>query len=253
MMKQSPSTTTICDFPLSTATMQENLTLILDGIRNRDGGWLVTLNTEMLSRTVRDSSYLELLHRADHFLADGMPLVWASRHKGPDVEPIKERTTGVDIVDTFLKLEEIPNFAVIGGINPAKTISQYEGATEACRFLFDGKVELNSEQFAEFARTITEKKIGIVFLALGVPKQDRIALELKNLLSGVWLIGVGGTFEILGEDGARAPLWMQKNGLEWLFRLLNEPTRLWKRYLIEYPAGVYLLIKDHFRKQEIGN
>lgn len=249
-MNENQTVTRICDFPLSAATMQGNLDMILQRLHGREGGWLVTLNTEMLARMVREPAYRGLLERADHYFADGMPLVWASRYKS---SPIPERTTGVGIVDTFLKLKAIPNFAVIGGINPAQTISQYPSAIDACRFLFDGKVELNPEQIKSFAEAIRSKDIGIVFLALGVPKQDHLASMLHAELPGVWLIGVGGTFEILGPEGSRAPEWMQKNGLEWLYRLFSEPARLWKRYLIEYPAGIYLLLKDHFSKQEIGS
>lgn len=250
MNNEKSAVTPICDFPLSVGSMTENLAMIQKGIAEHKGGWLVTLNTEMLARMVRDPAYRDLLKGADYYFADGMPLVWASRYKPTQ---IAGRTTGVDIVDALLKLEEPPRFAVIGGINPAQTISTYANATEACKFLFDGKVTLAPDQIKQFAEEIRRLEIGIVFLALGVPKQDQLAKALQAELPGVWLIGVGGTFEILGPDGARAPLWMQKKGLEWLYRLFSEPARLWRRYLVEYPAGIYLLLKDHFSKQEIGS
>jgi N-acetylglucosaminyldiphosphoundecaprenol N-acetyl-beta-D-mannosaminyltransferase len=84
----------------------------------------------------------------------------------------------------------------------------------------------------------------VVFLALGVPKQDRLALELRAQIPELVVAGVGGTFEILGPQGSRAPQWMQRAGLEWLYRLLHEPGRLWKRYFLHYPAGLSLLLKD---------
>ena len=86
----------------------------------------------------------------------------------------------------------------------------------------------------------------MVFIALGVPKQDRLAVELRRRMPHLVLLGIGGTFEILGPQGSRAPRWMQKGGLEWLYRLFREPGRLWRRYLINYPQGVWFLIKDCF-------
>ncbi|TNF52601.1 MAG: glycosyltransferase, partial [Burkholderiales bacterium] len=78
----------------------------------------------------------------------------------------------------------------------------------------------------------------------GVPKQDRLALLLRQRMPHLLLLGIGGTFEILGPDGGRAPQWMQRSGLEWLYRLTREPGRLWRRYLLNYPLGIWFLFRD---------
>lgn len=209
-----------------------------------EGVWLLTLNTEMLARGARESDYLALMTRADIITADGMPLVWASRIKQRD-GPIDGRTTGVDLVDALLRLDCVPRFAVIGGKNPSGTIECYgPKAVEACAYVFDGKVDLSAQQLDVFCSELVRRQVGMVFIALGVPKQDCLALELRQRMPKLVLLGIGGTFEILGPDGGRAPSWMQRSGLEWLYRLLKEPGRLWRRYLISYPRGVWLLIKD---------
>ncbi len=242
----------VCGFPLATGGVEDNLSLLRQGIETHSGGWLVTLNTEMLARTVREPEYRKLLEKADAFIADGMPLVWASRFSRHAATPIAERTTGVDLVEALLRQPDIPPFAIIGGIDPQVTLKQYPGAAAACQYLYDGRVDLSDTQADEFATAIRAAKIPLVFLALGVPKQDKLALQLKTRLPGVWLLGVGGTFEILGPQGSRAPQWMQRSGLEWLYRFLQEPTRLWKRYFVHYPAGIYLLLQDHFKSQHKG-
>ena len=240
----------ICGFPVSNGDSEEIISNIRYRAANRFGGWVVTLNLEMLSKVNRDHSYRQLLDEADMYIADCMPVVWASAHgKHRAAPPIKERTTGVDIVDQLLKLEDIPRFAIIGGEQPQKTLDLYPGANQACRFLFDGVVDLSPSQVEHFADQIIQQKIEIVFVALGVPKQDLMAKALQKLAPDAVYIGVGGTFQMLSAEGRRAPQWMRSSGLEWFYRLLSEPGRLWKRYLGHYPPGALYLLKDTFLRR----
>lgn len=237
----------LCGLPVSRASMQQILDDLLARIERREGAWLVTLNTEMLARCARDATYHELIRQADIITADGMPLVWASRCKDAS-QPIDGRTTGVDLVDAYLRLPQVPPYAVIGGQDPMATLARYPAeARQACRYLFDGKVDLSEAQLAQFAQALQDHAVKTVFIALGVPKQDRLALALRARLPHLMLMGIGGTFEILGPQGGRAPRWMQNAGLEWLYRLIKEPGRLWKRYLVSYPAGIGMLLRDCLR------
>ncbi len=234
----------LCGLPVSRARMKQTLEEILARIGQKRGTWVLTLNTEMLARFARDPSAHDLLSQADIITADGMPLVWASRFKGPD-QTIPERTTGVDLVDAYLRLPTIPAYAVIGGVDPAATLARYgEPAVRACQYLFDGRVDLSAHQVQEFADALLEKQVRMLFLALGGAKQDQLAFMLRKAVPGLVVAGIGGSFEILGPQGSRAPRWMQNAGLEWLFRLTREPGRLWRRYLVHYPAGLGLLLRD---------
>lgn len=234
----------LCGLPVSRAHMKQTLEEILARIGQKRGTWVLTLNTEMLARFARDPSAHDLLSQADIITADGMPLVWASRFKGPD-QTIPERTTGVDLVDAYLRLPTIPAYAVIGGVDPAATLARYgEPAVRACQYLFDGRVDLSADQVQEFADALLEKQVRMLFLALGGAKQDQLAFMLRKAVPGLVVAGIGGSFEILGPQGSRAPRWMQNAGLEWLFRLTREPGRLWRRYLVHYPAGLGLLLRD---------
>ncbi len=234
----------LCGLPVSRAHMKQTMEEILARIGQKRGTWVLTLNTEMLARFARDPSAHDLLSQADIITADGMPLVWASRFKGPD-QTIPERTTGVDLVDAYLRLPTIPAYAVIGGVDPAATLARYgEPAVRACQYLFDGRVDLSADQVQEFADALLEKQVRMLFLALGGAKQDQLAFMLRKAVPGLVVAGIGGSFEILGPQGSRAPRWMQNAGLEWLFRLTREPGRLWRRYLVHYPAGLGLLLRD---------
>lgn len=237
----------LCGLPISRANLKQTLEVLLDHIARGEGAWLLTLNTEMLSRFTRDPGYWDLVAQADIITADGMPLVWASKFKGAN-QVIPERTTGVDLVDAFLRLPQLPAYAIIGGVDPAATVARYGGAAQqACRYLFNGKVDLGDEQVQQFVGVLREQRVRMVFLALNVPKGDQLALKIKSLMPELVITSIGGSFEILGPQGSRAPKWMQRMGLEWLFRLMREPGRLWKRYLIHYPAGIGLLVRDGLR------
>ena len=241
-------TSTLCGLPVSRANLQETLDELMSRMASGEGAWLLTLNTEMLSRFAREPEYRDLVAQADIITADGMPLVWASRFLGPD-QGIAGRTTGVDLVDAFLRMPSVPAYAVIGGVDPAATLARYGDAAQlACRYLFNGRVDLSDEQVQGFADTLRDRQVRILFIALGVPKQDRLARRLRASVPELVVMGIGGSFEILGPKGSRAPRWMQKAGLEWLYRLGNEPARLWRRYLFNYPAGVALLLKDALKK-----
>lgn len=246
-MNTAPGHSQICGFHLATYGMRACLDDVLQRTRTGQGAWLVTLNTEMLSRCARDAAYHELIRQADIVTADGMPLVWAARYKDPR-RPIAGRTTGVDLVDAYLRLPQVPAYAIIGGQDPMTTLERYPAeARQACRYLFDGKVDLSEAQLAQFAQALQDHAVKTVFIALGVPKQDRLALALRARLPHLVITGIGGTFEILGPQGGRAPQWMQNAGLEWLYRLLKEPGRLWRRYLLNYPAGIGMLLRDCLR------
>lgn len=234
----------ICGVPVSRVGLDGHVRDIIDRAATGRGAWVLTLNTEMLSRGARDPAYWALVRKADIITADGMPLVWASRCKARGAA-IDGRTTGVDVVDALLRLDQVPRFAVIGGVSPMKTIERYGSkAREACAYVFDGRVDLSAEQLTLFCDQLTQHGALIVFIALGVPKQDQLAVELRRRLPQLVLLGIGGTFEILGPEGGRAPVWMQRAGLEWLYRLVMDPGRLWRRYLLNYPRGVWFLIKD---------
>ncbi len=237
----------ICGYDVSTGSLEDNLLLISDAARTRRGKWVVTLNTEMIARGVREPEYAALLRDADLIFADGMPIVWASRGHD-DRNSIAERTTGVDLVQRLFQQQEIPAFAIIGGQNPTLTLERFPAARSACKWVFSGRVDNSLEQADQFAATLREQEVVIVFLALGIPKQDHLAKLLRARLPHCVVIGVGGTFEILGPEGSRAPNWMQRGGLEWLYRLMNDPARLWRRYLLRYPLGVWTLATDYYAR-----
>jgi N-acetylglucosaminyldiphosphoundecaprenol N-acetyl-beta-D-mannosaminyltransferase len=225
--------------PVWRVTVDELCGLILGWSSTREGHWVVTLNLDYVSRCKRDGSFFDLLSQADVFTADGAPILWACRKLDASYEGLA-RTTGADLTPKLLKLAMPESVAIVGGQDPAAALRKLE-LDPAAYFVFDGQVELTSAFAADLATQIGDRPI--VFVALGCPKQERMIQLLRPYLPKAVFVAVGGSFEMIAGITTRAPEWMQRSGLEWLYRLVIEPKRLWRRYLVEYPPGAMALYK----------
>ncbi len=234
-------TTPVCGLQIACHTLLELKDELVARASQGKGGWIVTLNLEMVSRAARDGEYRRLLEAADVVIADGMPIVWASRKKHPE-QPIPERTTGADLTRLLIQLPL--RVSIIGGEDPAKALDHL-GVPLGDRIqIYSGKVSASPDGVEDMAKLLALHDPQVVFLALGVPKQDILALQLRSRFPKALFLGVGGSFELISGQKPRAPGWMQAWGLEWLFRLTREPKRLWRRYLLLYPYGALALLKD---------
>lgn len=231
----------ICDLDVLRISMDEAVKLVENRAKLGDGGWLALVNLEMIARSKKDSAYASVLKSADIIIADGMPIVWAAKKIG---KPLPERVAGVDLTKNLLADSLDLRISIIGGENPELAL-QKTGVTNTDRFqIFTGKVPSGNEGVSQIAEILSAHNPQIVFLALGVGKQDFLADKLRKQFPHAMFLGVGGSFEMIGEMKKRAPKWMQNVGMEWLFRLCIEPGRLWKRYLVNYPPGAVHLMKS---------
>lgn len=212
---------------------------------------MVTLNLEMVSRGKLDPAYRDLLRTADLFIADGMPLVWGSKMKR-GVPRIPERAAGADLTSDLIRLVPSDKIAIIGGKDPMHALQKLGIENPEQAYIFNDRVEATPEAADAFASEINRRGSQMIFIALGVPKQDKVAALLRERVDQGVLVGVGGTFELIAGQLKRAPAWMRKAGFEWLFRLLQEPKRLAHRYLVVYWVGGFALagdiVKSWFRR-----
>jgi N-acetylglucosaminyldiphosphoundecaprenol N-acetyl-beta-D-mannosaminyltransferase len=190
-----------------------------------------------------------LIAGADLVVCDGKPLQWASRLQG---EGIPARVTGMDLVLTAARLSAEQGYRLyfMGG---APGIAARAAA--ALETLVPGVVTVgtDSPQVGQFdadedrriVTSIRQAEPDVLFVALGAPRQDEwIASHLDELGVPV-CAGVGGVFNFLAGETRRAPEWLQRAGLEWAFRLYQEPSRLWKRYLLDdLPIFFHLIARD---------
>ncbi len=234
-------------FPLDVVTETECVDRILNAIDKGRGGWVVTHNLDHLRRLVRDSGFAALCASAQLRVADGMPLVWASRIQGT---PLPERVAGSSLIWTLTEsaAKRGRSIFLLGGEGSAST-----AAGEALRARYPGlKIagidpapigfDKNIEYMEQLKRMLRKSRPNIVYVALGSPKQELIISQLREIVPNAWWMGVGISFSFVCGDVRRAPRWVQRIGLEWVHRMAQEPTRLWRRYLWEgVPFALRLL------------
>jgi len=202
------------------------------------GEWVVTANLDHLRRCRDGSEYAELVRRADVVVADGRPVLWAARLSGT---PLPGLVAGSDLVPALaLKAAERgARVLLIGGAPGAA-----DGAARALRTLApelelaDAHVppmgfEEDAEELAALEDAVRSSGADLVLVALGSPLQERCILRLREVLPGASWVGVGITLSFLSGDVSRAPRWMRRVGLEWSWRLICEPRRLFKRYILQ--------------------
>ena len=234
--------------PVASLHRHEAVDHIFASLRDGTGGWLVTANVNHLYHYVSDPSIRSLYQKADVIVADGVPLVWAARLQGT---PLPDRIAGSDLVWLLgerAALEGRSIYLLGGG----------EGAAERAGVRLQERwpdlrlAGLSSPRFSAVPSAAELESIlgdvlkaqpDLVMVALGAPKQDRVIAALLPHLPTSWWIGVGISFSFMAGTIRRSPLWMQRAGLEWVYRLLQEPLRLSRRYLVaDLPFAIRLLV-----------
>jgi N-acetylglucosaminyldiphosphoundecaprenol N-acetyl-beta-D-mannosaminyltransferase len=224
----------ILGIPIDPLTVPKTVQLFEAMIASRRPHYVVTPNVDFLVQAQVDVELRRILCEADLVLCDGTPLVWASRLLG---NRLPERVAGSDVVPLFINVAAEKGYRLFFlGSNPesaARAIdnlrARYPTLCIAGHYAppFNRLLEMDHE---EIKRRILAARPDVLFVCFGCPKQEKwMAMHYRSL--GVPLAaGVGGTMDFLGGTLKRAPVWMRRSGTEWLFRLLQEPRRLFRRY-----------------------
>jgi N-acetylglucosaminyldiphosphoundecaprenol N-acetyl-beta-D-mannosaminyltransferase len=240
----------LCGMPLARLDRTELVEHVMRESERGGGGWIITANVDYLQRFESDPTAAELLRRADFIVADGVPLLWACRLRKT---PLPDRVAGSDLV--WLLAEQAScrhrSLYLLGG-NPGAA----EAAARALRLRWPG-LAIAGYSSPELSNPPTPRQLeslradlavcspDIVYVALGAPKQDFVIDGLRECFPAAWWIGVGISLSFMSGQLKRAPRWMQAMGLEWLFRLLQEPRRLGPRYLVRnLPFAARLLLRS---------
>ena len=229
--------------PVANITAQETLERIAEFISSQQPHHVVTSDSLMLLRAQQDGEFRRILERADLVTPDGTGVVLAGRLLG---QPLRERVSGVDLVERISQLAAERSFSVylLGG-QPGVA----EEAAEVLRQRYSG-LEVRGTQHGYFSREeepdivaeIAGLRPDVLFVGLGAPRQEKwITVNLHRLGVPV-CIGVGGTFDVISGRLARAPAWVQRCGLEWLYRAVKEPKRLPR--LLGLPRFMLMTLKS---------
>jgi len=225
--------------PMGVVTEADAVRAIVDAAEAGTGHWTITANLDHLRRYHRDPVQKGLIDEADLIVADGMPLIWASRLAG---EPLPERVSGSSMVWSICEAASTRHQSVflLGGdpgvAERAAQIFQdrYRGLEIAGTYCPPVGFESDQLEFERIRRQVFEASPRIVFVALGFPKQDLLIRALRESLPHASLLGVGISLSYATGDLSRPPAWICNLGLEWAYRLRQEPTRrLVRRYIVD--------------------
>ncbi len=224
----------ILGVPFHNVSQQEALEWVEEAIASGDTHQVATANVDFLSHAKKDSHLTRILRECSLVLADGMPIVWASRLMG---KPLKQRVTGVDLVPLLAQASAERGYSIyLLGADPgvmaravAELRRQYPGINlVGCDSPKTATLEAMDHE--SILGRIEAAKPDILLVAFGNPKQERWLYMHRDRLRVPVSIGIGGTLDLLAGRLRRAPLWMQRSGLEWLYRASQEPLRLFPRY-----------------------
>jgi N-acetylglucosaminyldiphosphoundecaprenol N-acetyl-beta-D-mannosaminyltransferase len=237
--------------PIDVVSFRQAVERIEQLIEAKSGGFVFTPNVDHVVNVEDDEAFARAYQRASLSVADGMPLVWASRLLG---QPLPERVAGSDLLEPLLTLAAKKAWRVYflgagpGVAEKAATIAKERFGTNIVGIDAPMVRLQDTAQVVRIGQQIAAAKADLVLMAFGAPKQelliDRIADEVKPAV----LLGIGAGLDFLAGTIKRAPVFMRRTGLEWFYRLSQEPGRLWRRYLINDPRFALILLRTLSQK-----
>ncbi|MFT4203268.1 MAG: WecB/TagA/CpsF family glycosyltransferase [Chitinophagaceae bacterium] len=234
---------------VSVGSYEDFVSCIIDAAQKKESKYVCVANVHMLVESVRDPRFNAVLQDADMVTPDGVPLVWYARTVRKVRQP---RVCGMDLLPDLLSKCEQESLSVFiyGGskdyINAASNYlsEQYKGLKIAGLYSPPFK-DLPLNEMNKVSDMINQSNANMVLVCLGCPKQEQWMYQMKGTILAP-MIGIGGALPVLLGLNKRAPVWMQKSGLEWTYRLYQEPKRLFKRYFVTNSIFLFLFVKDIF-------
>lgn len=229
---------------IANVTMVEALGEIEETIKSKEQRSVFFVNADCLNKVFRDREYFQILQRADLVLPDGIGLVLAGNMLQT---PLKENVNGTDMLPSLCEMATASGYSIflLGG--------QPDVAGQmAARLSEVYKVKIAGTHHGYFDRQTENEKIieainrsgaELLLVAFGAPLQEKWISENRERLAPRILMGVGGLFDFYSERTKRAPRWLREIGLEWVYRMIQEPGRMWRRYVIGNPLFLYRVMR----------
>jgi N-acetylglucosaminyldiphosphoundecaprenol N-acetyl-beta-D-mannosaminyltransferase len=210
----------------------------------------VVVNVDKLVKASRDPGLRKIINDCALINVDGMPVVWASRLLG---KPLKERVAGVDLFEALMRRAGEKGWRVflLGAREEVVSAVADTYGRKYPRLVLagyrNGYWKGEGEERA-VVQQIRDSRADLLFVAISSPKKEQFLGRYQAEMKIPFAMGVGGTFDVAIGRVKRAPRWMQRSGLEWFYRFLQEPRRMFRRYFIDDMAFIWLLIKEAARR-----
>lgn len=234
---------------VDTFTFKQTVDKIVERIKLGKHTHHVCVNAAKVVAMQTNPSLKKSVLGADIISPDGQSIVWASKILR---KPLPERVNGTNLMEKLIHISFDQNLKIyfLGATQMVvqKVVSRYVKAygDKIIAGYRNGYFDKNEEE--SIAKQISDSGANILFVAMPTPKKENFLFENKKVLSSVeFIMGVGGSFDVVSGITKRAPIWMQNNGLEWFYRFLQEPRRMFKRYLIGNTKFILLILKEFLK------
>lgn len=235
----------ILNISVDNYSMKETLQFVEESIALNKYIQHVVVNAGKIVSIQNDLQLRKSINESNLINVDGQAVVWASKLLG---KPLKERVAGIDLMVNLVELAHKKNYKIFffGAKEEVvkSVVDKYttEYTSKIIAGYRNGYFKKKEEQ--NIAKEIANSGANILFVAISSPTKENFLYENKKLLKKVnFVMGVGGSFDVVAGKVKRAPLWMQNFGLEWFYRFAQEPRRMWKRYLTGNAKFILLVIK----------
>lgn len=232
--------------PVDCVNSAEALECVERLVAAREGGFVFTPNIDHVVNVDSHPEFAEAYARASLSIADGMPIVWASRLLGT---PLEERVAGSDLVGPLLELAGRKQWRVYflgagpGVADKAAAVARERWGTNV---VGTDAPMVNVDDAAQLDRIVAQlndAKPDLVLMAFGAPKQELLISRIEARVRPAVMLGIGASLDFIAGTIKRAPAVFRKTGFEWLYRLAQEPRRLWRRYLVNDPKFLLILLR----------
>jgi N-acetylglucosaminyldiphosphoundecaprenol N-acetyl-beta-D-mannosaminyltransferase len=238
----------LLDVSIHAASMEECITVCEDAIHTRQHLTIGVVNAAKLVKMRGDRLLRDSVLSADLVVADGMAVVWASRFLGQN---LPGRVTGIDLFEQLLRLADRKGLSIYLLGAKAEVLDALAARVRAdlpgLRIAGQRDGYFSEAEAEQVAAEISAAKPDMLFVGISTPKKEIFLETWGSKLDVAVCHGVGGSFDVLAGKTRRAPGFLQELGLEWFWRLLQEPRRMWKRYLVTNTKFITLVLREWSR------
>jgi len=236
--------------PVDALTMEQTIHKIDNCIQNDERIQHVVINAGKVVAMQTNKTLYDSVVNCDLINADGQSIVWAARFLG---KHLPERVAGIDLMQNLITLAAEKGYKCffLGAKEEVvvKVVDFYSQKYGKDMIAGYRNGYFSADEEAEVAQQIADSKANMLFVAITSPKKEIFQNKYQNILESVnFTMGVGGSFDVIAGVTKRAPRWMQVIGMEWFFRFIQEPIRMWNRYMVGNYKFVKLVVKEKYKK-----
>ena len=228
--------------------MAQTVSRVQGFIRDRRPRQHAAVNVAKIVAMKNDPGLKKIVSSCELVNADGMPILWASRLLG---NPIPHRVTGVDLFQNLVKLcaekDYRPFFFGATEWVVKKTVDEFKERHPGLDVAGYRNGFFTEEQELGIAKMIRDSDADMLFVGISSPLKENFLYRWIRFMQVPFCMGVGGGFDIIAGRIKRAPLWVQRSGMEWFYRICQEPQRMWKRYAKTNPVFAWMVLKEYIR------